>query len=715
MRIQRLVCTVRNAFLEHAVAGPLAVLTLIRRDWLLTDSKWNDSWTQFDTFRHFGELNPWAYETYKSSRVLFVLVGQTLFALFGTYWGQISLAALGLLFLYCSLRFLSRSLLGAAHPLVVGVGLYYPDFHSSAGWMYQNVLGLPLLYFGLGFAIRVSETDGDSPETNNFQWFAQGIVVGSLLYSQYSFVILISGWLLAIFYRLNRRDTVHRLQLLLALRGFVCGLGTAILLHEIIAVFIGSKPFALGRLFYTFISGNSEIVETFTAPISDWIGGASYLAPISLILIAAPITYRRLRKHRVQKQLQIMECLLTFGLFGSALFVVGSSVSISVPKYPWYGVGLVAPLLPLGAIAVVLLGGWSYEFRRCPKFRLEDSLFVGVAWILGWQLARGNIFQSSLLAASGLWLVASVLLVLGARTNRIAHFVLSSTAFLLLGIGTSSAAYRIWECKQREIDFTVIDRVTEFGLSLGSKTTYLFGVDEQISACQPQLMEVVYGAIGEHIHPYSSTDDLSGTVQSRPLSSTVILASSLESAENVIKGAEKQLHRKISITDRTAEVGAGVTVVQIQHEVESLARLRRQLEKSSTHSIEQIMERVISSETYLEASTLYEKSLPHRLGLLLVQGQDVFKTLFPRASVISRQGVGSIRESPTHMTCHPLDSGQFETLLVGPGLAAVSRKQDLEDLKNWVRMCLNETGLNYVELPSNSESPTIFQILSMND
>ena len=703
----------RELAAEHAVALPLVVFGLIRRDWLLTSSSWNDAWVQFDTFRESGNLTPWAFESYKSTRVLLLLLGQTLFALIGAYWGQIALAVVSILFLYLSLRFLSRSLLGFVHPLVVGLGLFYPGFHGSGSWMYQNILGIPLLIVVLGLSLRIANNPIRNSDKVDPAWFAQAAILVSLLYSQYSFFFPVVAWSLCALLALERQGSLRFRYLRQVSLSCTVGVISALLLHEIVSLLVGRKPPAIGSLFdFAFTGLQSGAFENFKIPIREWIWSASFLAPIALFALSlATINLRPLQSDGESITPTISKRVMVFGLVGVGSSVIVHVAGVVVLNFSWYGVGLVAPLLPLGAAVVVQPWKAQSLESRQSRYRLLDSILLGVGCCFGWQVSSVNIFQTSLFAAASLWVGVAALLLLGARSRRGLRLVLVTAAFVLLGVGTSSSAYKVGACEQREVDFALIDKMVDFGTAVGlQETTYLFGVNEQTAKCQPQLGLVTQNAMGEHIYPFSTSDELSETIRAHPLSSSLVLAQTPDSARRAITTAEEQLSRRLSIVDVTNEVGAAVTVVKVRHETESLLELRRQLTLTGGPDVENELKRVVSSETYQVAEPLYSSHDPSSLAVLVVGDHDVFHSLFPNASSLSRETLSTSAELSGQKICEALSTGRLKSIVVGPGLDVISKKQELHALKRRVRMCLNELGFRYVETPSNSESPATFQL-----
>ena len=701
-------------FQEHLVLGPLVLFATFRQDWLLTDSTLNDPWTQFNTFRTFGDLNPWAVESYKSARVMLVLSGQTLFALFGTYWGQLTLALASLLLLYCSLRFLSRALLGVAHPLVVGVGLYFPGFHGSGGWMYQNVLGIPLLLFGLGVAVRISKTPNERLSDSQHLWLTQGAIVCSLVYSQYAFVVPVASWSLVSLFLQKRRGAPSQRQLLRTILSCTIGVTSTFMVHEVVSLIVGTRSPAIAHLVSAgAVAVSPDQLATFINPFRDWIGSAVNLAPSALFLVVFLVVSISSRKTQSKAPWPpVLKFVAIFGLAGSIALLIGHLLKLVLLNYYFYSVGLVAPLLILGAAAIVELWQRDYSVRnRGGRFTQIDALLLGVGWILGWQLTSWRAMQNSLLVAASLWTVVTLLLLFRARLVRWGGIFVTVSAFALLGLGTSGPEYQFKACEQRESDFAVVDFLTRLGTTMElEKTTYLFDADKQTSPCRPRLKYIIQSAVGEHIYPFSTSESLSQTVQMRPLGSSLIIASTPELAQSVITESQNHLERQFVTVDLTVDVTTELTIVRIEHLPESLTRLRLVLEDRVGAKVEAELERIVSSETFQAAEALYLGPSQQDLSILVTQDSEVFQSLYPNASTLSLQIAGHSGNIVRSKVCDELSNGRIKTILVGPGVEMAAGKKELESLKKHVRYCLTQSGFEYVESPSNSESPIIFRI-----
>lgn len=110
------------------------------------------------------------------------------------------------------------------------------------------------------------------------------------------------------------------------------------------------------------------------------------------------------------------------------------------------------------------------------------------------------------------------------------------------------------------------------------------------------------------------------------------------------------------------------------------------------------------------AEPLYSNPAPFIFAILVVEDQDVFHSLFPDASGLSRDILGTSSDFSSQKIREALSADQIKAIVVDPGLDVISKKQELEALKQRLRKCLNELGFRYVESPSNSESPVTFQL-----
>jgi len=713
----------RLSISRHAVLAPMVVLGLINQNWLLTGGGWQDSWRTFETFTNLGSLSPEAQAYYKSTRTVFVLCGQILVWFLGNYWGQVGLAAVNLIAMYLSIRYLLMTVYGKAHPLAIAIVLYLPSLHGVGGWMVGISFSFPLVVVSLALAIKSLDISGEPSHRGATSRI--GVLLGlscTLIWFVHPAALpfQLPALLSVLVFDVVRTKRYKVIRNLMA--GFLLGGILGVLIGELSGFVIGRRSSAtLSAIDWYLYLDNEENVSTFRRDLTSWLGEGTHLAPIAIGLsLAIGMLLTRRRSIGLDRSTTRRSTVLLGMCFAAmTLCVMYELHQKNLLYWTWYAAIFV---LYGGLVAAVSLQYMleSRDTRAIPPNGSElPVLIVIVLIVVGWQLAGQPIpIPGTILTAVFAWCAVGGILGAGSARSGLARMTMWCFGALMFGTLSGGPQYAVVTCHTREMETRSILSLVSLADSgyfrerLGP--VYLIDAPpESGTSCEPSASNV-RSSVGDQIPPFQVASSLESNAIARPNASTLLLGTTDRQVQQMLQVAQTAPELKDTLIARPVPNLDGVAALEVFHrDLTELTRLLKSIVGESEVSMPTLGEILFNGETYLTLSQLTRDEPLARIAVIATRSSDVLASLFRNVLGISL-GVPVVAETGARSldVCESISEFRPDAIVVGLGVLDDVRSLDLlAKAKAEVRDCLGGIGWEFVEEPSNSESPLVFYVV----
>lgn len=709
---------------RHIVLAPMVALGLVNQNWLLTGGGWQDPWRTFETFTNLGSLSPEAQAFYKSTRTVLVLCGQILVWFLGNYWGQVGLAVMNLIAMYLSIRYLLMAVYGKAHPLAIAIVFYLPSLHGVGGWMLGVSFSLPLIVVSLTLAIKLL----DLPNEPSHRGAASriGVLLGlscTLIWFIHpgALPFLLSALLFALVFDVVRTER-HKI-IRNSMAGFLFGSILGVLIGELSGFVIGRRSSAtLAAIDWYFFLLKEENMSTFRRNLTSWFGEAIYLAPIGigLSLVIGMLLTRR-RSIGLDRSITRKSAALLGMCFTAVTFYVAYEVNRgTVLAYEYYASNLT---LYGGLIAAISLQ-FMLESRDNHAIPPNGSgllvLISTVFIIVGWQLAGQPIPRPGMILTAILaWCAVGGILCVSSARSGLPRMTLWCFGALMFGTLSGEPQYAVATCPTREMETRAILSLISLADSgyFRDRLGPVFVLDvppESSTSCEPSASNV-RSSVSEQILPFQEAfSDLKSNAIAHPNASTLLLGTSDRQVQQILQVANEVPELKDTLVARPIPNIDGVAALEVFHrDLTELTRLLKPIVDESDVSMTELVDRLFWSETYLTLTQLIRDEPKARIAVIATSESDVLSSLFRNVLGISlRSPVVAETGTPSLNICESIGEFPADIVVVGRGVIDDVRSLDLlAKAKAEVRDCLGSIGWEFVEEPSNSESPLVIYVV----